>query len=330
MKAILIEDETKDLYIGEHGDPIIGDDDLRVRVMATALNRADLLQRRGKYPPPLGESEILGLEIAGIVEETGKNVSGIKQGDCIYALLPGGGYAEKARVPAGLAIPIPDGLSFEEAAAIPEAFLTAYLNLFELGKMKQGDFVLIHAAASGVGTAAVQLAREAGAIPIATAGSSKKLEVCQRLGAEYVINYHEESFSERVREITDGKGVDVILDPVGASYWDENLESISLDGRWVVIGGMGGYEIEKLNLRTLMRKRVSLIGSTLRSRTMDDKIRLTDAFRKFAENRFKNGGLLPVIDRVFDWEQANEAHLYMEQNKNIGKIILKINEGESK
>ncbi|MEH7383407.1 NAD(P)H-quinone oxidoreductase [Bacillus sp. JJ1533] len=330
MKAILIKEGTKELFIGDHDAPVIGNDDLRVRVMATALNRADLLQRRGKYPPPLGESEILGLEIAGIVEETGKNVSGIKQGDHIYALLPGGGYAEQARVPAGLAIPIPNGLTFEEATAIPEAFLTAYLNLFELGNMKKGDFILIHAAASGVGTAAVQLAREVGAIPIATAGSRKKLEVCQRLGAEYIINYREESFSERVREITSGKGVDIILDPVGASYWDENLESISQDGRWVVIGGMGGYEVEKLNLRTLMRKRVSLIGSTLRSRTLEDKIRLTDAFRNFAENRFGNGRLLPVIDRMFNWEQANEAHLYMEQNKNIGKIILKINEGESK
>ncbi|RFU71184.1 NAD(P)H-quinone oxidoreductase [Peribacillus saganii] len=326
MRAILVEENSSELYLGEYKEPEIGDDDLLVSVRATALNRADILQRKGKYPPPTGESEIIGLEMAGVVERIGKNVRGFQKGDRVCALLPGGGYAEKARVPSGLAIPIPIGYSFEEAAGIPEAYLTAFLNLFELGNISEGDFVLIHAAGSGVGTAAIQLAREAGAIAIATAGSAEKLEICRKLGAQYTINYREENFADRVRGITNGDGVNVILDPVGATYWEANLESIATDGRWLVIGGMGGYEVEKISLRTLMRKRVSLIGSTLRSRTTEDKIRLNEHFIEFAGKRFDNGKLVPVIDKVYSWKQANEAHQYMEQNQNIGKIILKIDE----
>jgi tumor protein p53-inducible protein 3 len=326
LRAILVEENTRNLYIGNYDDPVIGDDELLVSVRATALNRADLLQREGKYPPPEGESEILGLEMAGIVEKTGANEKRFQKGDRVCALLPGGGYAEKARVPAGLAIPIPKGLSFEEAAGIPEAYLTAFLNLFELGKIVEGDFVLIHAAASGVGTAAIQLVKEAGAIPIVTAGGVEKLELCRKLGADYLINYREERFSDRVSDITNGIGANIILDPIGASYWEENLKSIGKDGRWVVIGGLGGYELEKISLRSLMGKRISLIGSTLRSRTIQDKIRLTRAFTEFAGVRFEKGMLTPVIDKVFNWEQANEAHQYMELNKNKGKIILKIEE----
>jgi tumor protein p53-inducible protein 3 len=326
LKAVLVKENTRELYIGNYDDPVIEDDELLVSVKATALNRADLLQKKGKYPPPEGESEILGLEMAGIVECVGGDEKRFQKGDRVCALLPGGGYAEKARVPAGLAIPIPKGLSFEEAAGIPEAYLTAFLNLFELGKIKTGDFVLIHAAASGVGTAAIQLAKEAGAIPIVTAGGAEKLELCSKLGADYLINYREERFSDRVSDITNGIGANIILDPIGASYWDENLKSIARDGRWVVIGGMGGYELEKISLRSLMGKRISLIGSTLRSRTIQDKIRLTRAFTEFAGLRFEKGILSPAIDKVFNWEQANEAHQYMELNKNKGKIILKIEE----
>jgi tumor protein p53-inducible protein 3 len=326
LRAVLIKENTRELYIGNYDDPVIGDDELLVSVKATALNRADLLQREGKYPPPEGESEILGLEMAGIVEWAGRDEKKFQKGDRVCALLPGGGYAEKARVPAGMAIPIPKGLSFEEAAGIPEAYLTAFLNLFELGKIKKGDFVLIHAAASGVGTAAIQLAKEAGAIPIVTAGRDEKLELCRKLGADYLINYREERFSERVSDITNGIGANIILDPIGASYWNENLKSIAMDGRWVVIGGMGGYELEKISLRSLMGKRISLIGSTLRSRTIQDKVRLTRAFTEFVGLRFEKGILSPVIDKVFHWDQANEAHQYMEMNKNKGKIILKIKE----
>lgn len=326
LKAVLVEELTNRLYIGQAEDPVPGDDDLLVSVKATALNRADLLQRKGKYPPPAGASTILGLEMAGTVEKVGRNVTRWKAGDRVCALLPGGGYAQKVVIPAGMAISLPDHFSFEQASAIPEAYLTAFLNLSFLGKVSAGDYVLIHAAASGVGTAAIQLVKEIGAIPIATAGSKEKLEVCQNLGAQHAIHYKEEDFSEKVAEITGGKGVQVILDPVGASYFEQNLQSIGLDGRWLVIGGMGGYQLEQFNLQALMRKRIHLIGSTLRSRTETNKIELTQAFMLFAENRFKSGKLVPVIDQVFHWTQAMEAHEYMEQNKNIGKIVLRIDD----
>lgn len=324
MKAVVVEEGTNRLYIGQVEEPVPGEDDLLVAVKATALNRADLLQRRGKYPPPPGASTILGLEMAGVVEKVGRNVTRWKAGDRVCALLPGGGYAQKVVIPAGMAISIPDDFSFEQASAIPEAYLTAYLNLAVLGKVSPGDYVLIHAAASGVGTAAIQLVREMGAIPIATAGSKEKLEECLRLGAKYVIHYKEEDFSQKVAEITGGKGVQVILDPIGATYWEKNLQSIGTDGRWLVIGGMGGYQLEQVNLQLLMRKRIHLIGSTLRSRTESNKMELTQDFLSFAEERFKSGKLVPVIDRVFPWTQAMEAHEYMEQNKNIGKVILRI------
>lgn len=324
MKALLVEDSTNQLYISECEDPIIGDDELLIKIEAAALNRADLLQKKGIYPPPPGESDIIGLEVAGIVEETGMNVEGFKVGDRVCALLAGGGYAEKVKVSAGLCIPIPDQMDYIKAASIPEAFLTAYLNLFELGRIKKGNYVLIHAAASGVGTAAIQLAIAAGAIPIVTAGSHEKLEFCRKLGAQNLINYKEEDFSEIVKDITNGHGVDIILDPVGASYFRKNLSSVALDGRWVVIGGMGGYEVDHMPLRSLMKKRVFLIGSTLRSKSIEDKSRLMRHFKEFALSRFIDGSLHPVVDTVYNWSEANEAHQYMEQNKNKGKIVLKV------
>lgn len=326
LRAVLVEEMTNRLFIGYAEDPVPGDDELLVSVKATALNRADLLQRRGKYPPPAGASTILGLEMAGVVERVGQNVTRWKEGDRVCALLPGGGYAQKVVIPSGMAISIPDHLSFEEAASIPEAFLTAFLNLSVLGKVSAGDYVLIHAAASGVGTAGIQLVREMGGIVIATAGSKGKLEFCQSLGAQHVIHYKEEDFAEKVSDITSGKGVQVILDPVGASYWEQNLQAMGFDGRWLVIGGMGGYQIEQINLRELMRKRVQLIGSTLRSRSEINKMELTREFTAFAEEKFTKGKLVPVIDRVFSWTEAMKAHDYMEQNKNIGKIVLTIDE----
>jgi tumor protein p53-inducible protein 3 len=326
LKVVLIEDTTNRLYIGNVEEPIPGDDDLLVSVKATALNRADLLQRRGKYPPPEGTPNILGLEMAGVIEKVGPKVEGWKVGDRVCALLPGGGYAEKVVIPAGLAMSIPDSFSFEEAAAIPEVYLTAFLNLSVLGKAAAGEYVLIHAAGSGVGTAAIQIIREMGGIPIATAGSQDKLDICRELGAHHLINYKEEDFSARVAEITSNKGVQLILDPVGASYWEQNIASIGVDGRWVLIGGMGGYNVEDFGIQQLLRKRITLIGSTLRSRTVKDKVNLTQKFIDFAEERFKLGKLKPIIDRVLSWKNATEAHEYMEQNKNIGKIILTIDE----
>jgi putative PIG3 family NAD(P)H quinone oxidoreductase len=276
------------------------------------------------YPPPQGASTIIGLEIAGVVEKVGSEAQGWKVGDRVCALLPGGGYAQKAVIPAGMAMSIPDKFSYEEAAAIPEVFLTAYLNLFILGGLSSGEYVLIHAAASGVGTAAIQLAREAGAIPIATAGSERKLDICRQLGAKYAVNYKQEDFAAKVLEYTNGEGVQVILDPIGASYWDQNFRSIRPDGRWLVIGGLGGNKIDPFQFMPFMGKRIQLIFSTLRSRPVADKISLTEKFLQFVGDKFASGQLIPVLDRVFSWEDAMEAHEYMEQNKNIGKIVLKV------
>lgn len=324
MKAILIEESTQRLYISDAPDPIPGDDELLVAVRATALNRADLLQRKGEYPPPPGASTIIGLEMAGVVERVGSRVQGWKVGDRVCALLPGGGYAQKAVIPAGMAMAIPEQFSFEEATAIPEVFLTAYLNLFVLGGLRAGEHVLIHAAASGVGTAAIQLAREAGAIPIATAGCDSKLDVCRKLGARYSIHYKDEDFSAKVLEYTDGRGAQVILDPIGASYWEQNFRCISPDGRWVLIGGLGGSKVEQFNITSFMAKRIQLIFSTLRSRSPADKIALTEQFVRFSAGKFDSGQLVPVLDKVFDWTEAMAAHDYMESNRNIGKIVLKV------
>ncbi|MBM4763319.1 NAD(P)H-quinone oxidoreductase [Bacillus sp. B15-48] len=324
MKAVLIKDSSNHLYIGDSSEPQLGDNDLLVSVKATALNRADIAQKNGMYPPPKGESDILGLEMAGAVEKVGRSVQDWEVGDRVFALLPGGGYAEKVVIPAGMAMRIPDNLSYTEAAAIPEAYLTAFLNLSVLAGVKAGEHVLIHAGASGVGTAAIQLVREWGAISVVTAGSEKKLNVCKNLGAEYLINYKDGDFSNGLVEFTSNKGVDVILDPVGASMWQENMNSISTDGRWIFIGGLGGYLLSEVNLLQLLFKRIHFIGSTLRARSKADKIELTKKFFSFAEEKFKNGKLIPVIDQVMSWHDVNEAHQVMEANKNIGKIVLKI------
>lgn len=324
MKAVLVDETSQELFIGEVDDPVPKDNELLVRVKATALNRADLLQRKGLYPPPAGESTVIGLEMSGVVEQAGPGVTGWKEGDRVHALLPGGGYAEKAVIPVGMAMRTPEHLSFEQAAAIPEAFLTAYLNLVELGKLTSGEFVLIHAGASGVGTAAIQIARELGAVSIVTAGSSEKIDCCLSLGANYAINYREEDFSRRVQEITQHAGVQLIMDFVGASYWEKNLQALAVDGRWVLVGSLGGREVGAVNLGPFLQKRLQFIGSTLRSRTVAYKIELTRKFEAFAQERFRQGALAPIIDRVYDWHDVMEAHRYMEQNLNIGKIVLQI------
>jgi tumor protein p53-inducible protein 3 len=327
MKAVLIREpgDAGVLYIGEHPTPAAGPGELLVRVRATALNRADLLQRRGLYPPPPGASPVLGLEMAGEVAAVGEGVSDWCPGDRVCALLPGGGYAEYAVIPAGMALPIPERLSYEQAAAIPEAWLTAYLNLFQLGRLVQGETVLIHAGASGVGTAAIQLARAAGATIIATAGSEPKLQRCRELGAHVAINYREGEFAPKVLAATAQRGVDVILDFVGASYWEQNLASLAVDGRLIIVGTMGGSKVSGgIDLGLLLRRRLQVIGTALRGRSVADKIALTRAFADFAWDRFARGEFAPIIDRVFPWTEVADAHRYMESNQNIGKIILRV------
>jgi tumor protein p53-inducible protein 3 len=325
MKAIQIESETNKLYIGKAGEPEMTDDDLLVNVKATALNRADLLQKRGLYPPPQGTSEILGLEMAGVVEQVGSKAAGWKRGDRVCALLPGGGYAQRVSIPAGMAMRIPASFTFEQAAAIPEVFLTAYLNLFLLGGLKAGQTVLIHAGASGVGTAAIQLVKEAGAVSIVTAGTEAKRAVCTGLGAVHAIDYRAGSFAPAVRQMTGGRGADIIMDFIGASYWEQNLEALAVDGRLLVIGTMGGSKVREVDLGQLLSRRQQVIGTSLRTRPTGDKIRLTGQFADFAMPRFADGRLRPVIDSVWEWEDADKAHAHMEQNMNTGKIVLRVN-----
>ncbi|MDB4866480.1 MAG: NADPH:quinone oxidoreductase [Cohnella sp.] len=324
MKAILVDEKTTSLYVGEASDPVLSEDDLLVRVEATALNRADLLQRRGLYPPPAGASPIIGLEVSGVIEKVGRGVSGWEEGDRVFALLPGGGYAERVSLPAGMAMRIPDSFSFEEAAAIPEVFLTAYLNLFVLGGLKRDQTVLIHAGASGVGTAAIQLVREAGARSVVTAGSEEKRSTCLTLGAALAIDYKTGPFAPQVLQATGGHGVNIVLDFIGGSYWEQNIESLAPDGRLIILGTMGGSKATELDLGLLLRKRLQVIGSSLRSKSTEDKILLTRQFTEFAMPLFADGRLKPVIDSVWEWEKANEAHEFMERNQNTGKIILRV------
>jgi putative PIG3 family NAD(P)H quinone oxidoreductase len=326
MKAILVKEpgDVDQLYIGEFPKPNPSEDELLVKVKATALNRADLLQRRGKYPPPPGASTVIGLEMSGVVEDVGTRSTGWKPGDRVFGLLPGGGYSEFVTIHERMAVLIPENFSFEEAAAIPEVFMTAFQSLFWLGKLKEGERILIHAGGSGVGTAAIQLAREAGAISIVTAGSKGKLDACRKLGAAVTVNYKEGPFTPKVMDATEGRGVNLILDFIGAPYWEENVESLAEDGRIILIGSLGGTRVEQLDLRPVMKKRLQVTGTSLRSRSLNYKIRLTQEFSEFALPRFIDGRLKPVIHQILPWEEVKEAHQVMEGNKNIGKIVLKL------
>jgi putative PIG3 family NAD(P)H quinone oxidoreductase len=283
-------------------------------------NRADLLQRRGGYAPPEGASPILGLEVAGeVVKTAGK----WQVGDRVMAVVSGGGYAEYTAVPVGMAIPIPSPFTYDHAAAIPEAYLTAYLNLFTLGRVQASETVLIHAGASGVGSAAIQLARAAKARVFTTAGTTEKLEFCREIGAEFAVNYKKENFAERVLASTEGNGINLILDFMGANYWNDNLKSLAVGGRLMLIGYMGGTKGE-LDLSQILPKSLTITGTTLRRTPLDKKIALTQAFTDFALPRFMDDTLRPVIDRIFSLQQAADAHRYMESNANIGKIILRV------
>lgn len=328
MKAVILSGfgGVDVLRIGDCPDPAPKDDELLVRVRATALNRADLLQRRGKYPPPEGASGILGLEMAGEVISVGHAVRDFRKGDRVCALLPGGGYAQQAAIPAGLAIRLPDRLSFEEGAAIPEAFLTAYRNLFVLGGLDAGRTVLVHAGASGVGTAAIQLIREAGAVALVTAGSPEKIRRCLELGARAAWNRKEGAFAPWVAAQTGGRGVDLILDCVGAPYFEQNLKSLAEEGKLIVIGMMGGAIASNLDLALLLMRGLAVLGSRLRGLSVQSKEKLTKQFVDHAMTRFEEGRLRPVIDSVYDWREVAQAHARMEENANIGKIVLRVTE----
>jgi tumor protein p53-inducible protein 3 len=326
MKAVIVRQPggPEQLTIGEVPTPVPGAGELLVRVRAAALNRADVLQRQGSYPPPPGASEILGLDVAGVVEAVGPGCRVHRSGDRVCGLLPGGGYAQSAVLPEAMAIPIPEGWSFEQAAAVPEVFLTAFQTLFWIGRLEAGERVLIHAGASGVGTAAIQLAREAGAAVLVTAGSDEKCAACRELGAATAINYRQGPFAPEVMRATGGEGVDLILDFVGAPYFAQDLSILRPDGRLVLIAAMGGGAVKDLELGRLIARRLQITGTALRTRSADYKARLTRDLREFALERFARGVLKPVIDRCFPWERAADAHRYMEANRNAGKIVLSI------
>lgn len=309
--------------LGEYEQPLPGPYELLVRVHATALNRADTLQRQGKYPPPKDASPLLGLEIADVVEEAGISCTKCKNGDKVFGLLPGGGYAEYALIKEDMALPVPENLTMEEAAAIPEVFLTAYQALVWLGKLQAGERVLVHAGASGVGTAAIQLALALQAKVLVTA-SEHKLQACLDLGAHKAIDYKDVPFEDAVLAYTNSEGVDVIIDFIAAPYFQPNIDCLCLDGRLVLLATLGGGKVEAFDLRKVLAKRLHIMGSTLRSRTRGYQAKLTEEMWAFAGPHFKSGKIKPVIDSVFDWQEAAAAHRYMEENKNIGKIVLRI------
>ena len=326
VKAILISQPggADQLQFGEYETPMPAANELLVKVAATAVNRADVLQREGKYPPPPGASPILGLEMSGEVVEVGNEVTRHSVGDRVFGLLPGGGYAEYVTIHEQMALPVPDRLKLTEAAAIPEVFLTAYQALHWLGKLQSGERVLIHAGASGVGTAAIQLAKTMRAGDIIVTASAAKHDTCRQLGAHYAIDYQSEDFREEVRDITDGEGVDLVLDFIAAPYFERNISVLRTDGRMVMLALLGGAHVDHFNLGNLLKKRLQIISSTLRSRGLDYQINLTRAFAEFALSRFTDGSLRPVVDRVYDWKEVRQAHERMEANQNIGKLVLEV------
>jgi putative PIG3 family NAD(P)H quinone oxidoreductase len=301
--------------------PSASDGEVLVQVEACSVNRADLLQRRGLYPPPPGASSLLGLDFAGFVAGSAPDVGRWHPGDRVFGITSGGGYGRYVSVPAAHLVAIPDNLSFVEAAAVAEAFFTAFLNIHLEAGIQPGESLLVHGGGSGIGTAAIQLAKTSKVRVIITAGSSEKIERCLKLGASHGINYKQEDFAERVLEITQGDGVDVILDMIGAPYLKRNLGILKTKGRLVLIGLMGGATTE-IALGELLTKRLRLIGSILRSRTKEEKAALTQAFQERISPLLKSGKVSPVIDRIFPIAEAVEAHRYMQEGRHFGKIVL--------
>ena len=327
MKAVLLEGfgGVEVLKVGEAEKPSPKENEVLVKVMATSVNRPDLVQREGKYPPPPGDSEILGLEVAGVIEQLGSNVSGWRVGDRVLSLVGGGGYAEYAVAYADHLMPIPDTMSFEEAACVCESYITAFLNIFILGEFKDGQTAILHGGGGGVNTAGIQLCRALtpNSRLIVTASPEKMARV-KELGADLVINFRETpDFSEAVKEFTGKKGVDLILDHIGAKYLAPNMNSLAYKGRLVVIGVTSGIKAE-LNLALMMVKRQQIIGSVLRSRPVNEKGEIVAEFTKRALPRFADRTIVPIVEKVFPIDNVVDAHRMMEEDKHFGKIVLKI------
>jgi len=306
----------------ERPDPAARDGELLIAVEAAGVNRPDILQRRGHYPPPPGASDIPGLEVAGTVAAIGPGVRSWQIGDRVCALVSGGGYATLCVAPAPQCLPIPAPLDFVAAAAIPEAFFTVWTNVFDRGRLSAGESALVHGGASGIGTTAIQLASARGAKVFATAGSDQKCRAIEALGAERGINYRTEDFTAVVKELTSGRGVDLILDIVGADYLARNIAALAVDGRLVEIGFMGGKSSTTIDLGDILRRRLTITGSTLRPRTVGEKGAIAEALRREVWPLLEVGRVQPVIYRTFPLDQAAAAHRLMESSEHIGKIVL--------
>jgi putative PIG3 family NAD(P)H quinone oxidoreductase len=303
--------------------PVPGPLEVLIAVGATALNRADLLQRRGLYPPPPGASDILGLECAGVVTAVGPGTSAARVGDRVMALLAGGGYAEQVSVPERQTLPISDALDVTAAAAIPEAFLTAFEALFNVARVAPTEWVLVHAAAGGVGSAAIQLAKASGARVIATTSGGEKSDLARALGADHLVDYRSDDFAKVALDVTAGAGVDVVLDFVGASYAEAHARCLATGGRHVVVGLLGGAKAS-LDLGRLLMKRHTISGVVMRTRSLSDKAAIVEGFRRRFLPLFEAGRLRPVLDRVYSLDEVRLAHERMEANQNLGKIVLRV------
>ena len=322
MKAIIVSD-NKNLLWSEAKKPKILDDEVLIKIKATAVNRADVVQKNGFYPPPPGASEILGLECSGVIEAIGKNVKKRKVGEKVCALLAGGGYAQYASCPEQQAVPAPEGISLTEAASLPEVYATCWLNLFHEANMKEGDSVLIHAGASGIGTAAIQLCNIFNCKSFVTAGSSQKINYCINLGANNGSLRHEKPFEDIKKWEPDG--IDIILDPVGGKYFEDNLSVLSMEGRLLLIGLMGGTK-SQIDLGPILMKRQKIIGSTIRARSSFIKGKVMNDLHQKVWPYFKSKKLKPIIHKTMNIKEANKAHEVMEKNENIGKIVLEMSE----
>jgi len=312
----------------ERLDPVPGDGEVLIHVAAAGINRPDVMQRKGLYPPPDGASDLPGLEVAGEIAALGHGVTDWRPGDRVCALVSGGGYATLCLAPAAQCLPIPRGLDFVSAAAIPETFFTVWTNVFERGNLQAGESALVHGGSSGIGTTAIQLATQRGARVFATAGSDEKCRACEQLGATRAINYRVHDFVDAIRDLTGGRGVDLVLDIVGGSYVARNLAVLGMDGRLVQIGLMEGEAIAAVDFRRVLGRRLTITGSTLRPRSVEEKGRIAAALRREVWPLLEAGAVRPIVDRTFPLAQAGDAHRVMESGNYVGKIVLMIDQFE--
>ncbi|MGY4539737.1 NADPH2:quinone reductase [Mucilaginibacter sp. UYNi724] len=324
MKAIIITQpgEPEVLQIGDRPTPACSPTEILIKVMASGINRPDIAQRKGNYPPPAGApTDIPGLEVAGVVTEIGADVTRWKIGDKVCALVIGGGYAEYCNAPEGQCLPVPDNLSFAEAASLPETFFTVWSNVFDRGRLQPGETLLVHGGSSGIGVAAIQMATAFGSKVYVTAGSAEKCRFCEDLGATKAINYNEENFADAIAKLTDNKGVDVILDMIGGPYTPLNIKCLATEGRLVHINTMKGKKVE-IDLSEVMRKRLTITGSMLRSRDVGFKTAIAHNLEQHIWPLLASGKIKPVVYKVFAAAEAAKAHVLMESSEHMGKIVI--------